>query len=116
MSVKPLEVAVRSEPGIAVLDLAGEINSFAEETLVAAFTRAEDTQPKAILLNFTGVEYINSTGIALIVSLLARARKSHRQLIVYGLSDHYQEIFQITRLSDFMSIYPNEQSALASAV
>ena len=113
MSVKQLEVGLRSEPDIAILDLFGEINSFAEEALNAGFAQAEDTQPKAILLNFAGVEYINSTGIALIVSLLARARKSHRQLVVFGLSDHYQEIFQITRLSDFMSIYPNEQSALA---
>ena len=61
--------------------------------------------PAAIVLNFQEVDYINSTGIALIVGLLAQARKSHRQLVVYGLSEHYQEIFRITRLSDFMQIY-----------
>jgi anti-anti-sigma factor len=59
------------------------------------------------------VDYINSTGIALIVSLLAQARKSRQRLVVYGLSDHYVEIFQITRLADFMTIYPDEESALA---
>ena len=57
--------------------------------------------------------YINSTGIALIVGLLARARKSNRRLVVIGLSDHYVEIFHITRLVDFMSIYPDETSVLA---
>jgi anti-anti-sigma regulatory factor len=49
------------------------------------------------------------------VGLLARARTSKRRLLAYGLSDHYIEIFNITRLSDFMSVYPDEQSALSEA-
>ena len=71
--------------------------------------------PAVVLLNFSGVDYINSTGIALIVGLLAKARAAHRRLIVCGLSEHYMEIFQITRLSDFMTMFPDEQSALAGA-
>ena len=58
------------------------------------------------------MDYINSTGIALIVGLMAQARKSNRRLLTYGLSDHYVEIFRITRLADFIGIFPNEQSAL----
>jgi len=54
---------------------------------------------------------LNSTGIALIVELLAQARKSRKHLIVYGLSEHYLEVFQITRLSDFMDIYEDEANA-----
>ena len=110
-----LEASVRQEPGGAVLDLRGEINGFAQEALVAAYTEAEAQDPEAILLNFEEVDYINSTGIALIVGLLARARTSKRRLLAYGLSDHYIEIFNITRLSDFMSVYPDEQSALSEA-
>src|SRR5215210_7386092 len=68
-----LEASVRQEPGGAVLDLRGEINGFAQEALDAAYTEAEAQDPQAILLNFEGVDYINSTGIALIVGLLARA-------------------------------------------
>ena len=68
-----------------------------------------------VLLNFADVDYINSTGIALIVSILAQARKAHMPLITAGLSEHYQEIFRITRLADFMSIYPDEAAALAAA-
>ncbi|HEX9058368.1 MAG TPA: STAS domain-containing protein [Ktedonobacterales bacterium] len=113
MQAKALDAAVRHQRGIAIIDLHGEIDGFAEDTLNAAYSQAEATAPEMILLNFSGVDYINSTGIALIVSLLARARKQHRGLIATGLSAHYVEIFQITRLSDFMSIYPDEQSALA---
>ena len=84
----------------------GEINAAADETLNGAYTEAESHDSTDIVLNFGDVDYINSTGIALIVGLLAQARKSHRRLVVFGLSDHYAEIFQITRLADFMSIYP----------
>jgi anti-sigma B factor antagonist len=49
----------------------------------------------------------------LIVGLLAKARKLHCRLVVYGLNEHYLEIFNITRLSDFMAIYPDETSALS---
>ena len=114
MDVRHLNVVVRLEEGIAVLDLKGEINGFAEETLNAAYAEAEAMDPKTVLLNFEGVDYINSTGIALIVGLLAKARASHkRRLVAFGLSDHYVEVFEITRLSDFMSVFPDEQSAIS---
>jgi anti-sigma B factor antagonist len=108
-----LEAQVRSQNGMAVVELHGEINSTAETTLNAAYAKAEAGSPAAVVLNFEGVVYINSTGIALIVGLLAQARKSHRRLVVCGLSEHYQEIFRITRLSDFMQIYNDETAALA---
>jgi anti-anti-sigma factor len=113
MAVRHINVEVRLEPGVAVLDMTGEINGFAEEALNAAYAEAESSDPKAILLNFEGVDYINSTGIALIVGLLAKARVSKRRLVAYGLSEHYVEIFEITRLSDFMGVFPDEQSAMS---
>ena len=113
MVAKHLEVTIRRHNGVVVLDLEGDINSFAEETLNAAYAEATDDAPDALLLNFKGVDYINSTGIALIVTLPANARKSGLRLMASGLSDHYTEVFQITRLSDFMSIFPDEESAVA---
>jgi anti-sigma B factor antagonist len=113
MAVRHLEAEVRQERGDIVLDLRGEINGFAQEALDAAYAEAESNNPEAILLNFEEVDYINSTGIALIVDLLAKARVSQRRLVAYGLSDHYVEIFEITRLSDFMSVFPDEESAMS---
>jgi anti-anti-sigma factor len=112
MSTKPFQAEVRNQDGAATIDLHGEINSFAEAALSSAYDTAERFDPSKVILNFSNVDYINSTGIALIVGLLARARKAHRQIVVFGLSDHYVEIFQITRLADFMTIYPDEASAL----
>ena len=115
MPAKLLEALVRQPPGAAVIDLHGEINAVAGPALNAAYAEAEQSNPEVILLNFSDVDYINSTGIALIVGLLAKARAAHRRLIVCGLSEHYVEIFEITRLADFMTIFPNEASALEGA-
>ena len=112
MAVRHLEAEVRQERGGVILDLRGEINGFAHEALDAAYAEADAKDTKTILLNFERVDYINSTGIALIVGLLAKARASHKRLLAFGLSDHYVEIFEITRLSDFMSVFPDEESAM----
>ncbi len=115
MPTRAFEANIRNQqPRVVVLDLHGEINAFAEEALNEAYAVAESEQPELILLNFSDVDYINSTGIALIVGLLARARKNHRRLIACGLSPHYVEIFNITRLVDYMNVYPDESAALAS--
>ena len=62
-------------------------------------------RPGEIVLDFGGVDYINSTGIAVIVGVLAIARAEDRQVGAKGLTDHYKEVFEITRLADFMHIY-----------
>lgn len=112
MATNQLETRVRHLPGIAIIELHGEINAFADQALTAAYGEACTQNPGTLLLDFSGVDYINSTGIALIVSLMAKTQQSNCRLIACGLSDHYLEIFTITRLSDFMKIYPDEATAL----
>jgi anti-anti-sigma factor len=114
--MNPIELTtqIRRMDHKAIIDLHGEINGQVEQPLTEAYEQAEHTQPEMIVLNFSDVQYINSTGIALIVGLLARARKQHLRLSVYGLSEHYREIFEITRLSDFMTIYEDETAAVAA--
>jgi anti-sigma B factor antagonist len=113
MALKPLTTNVSQQQNVAVIELQGEIDIFSERTLTDAYAAAENMNTEAILLDFSKVDYINSTGIALIVSLLARAQKTPRCVLTCGLSDHYKEIFKITRLADFLQIYPDEAAALA---
>lgn len=118
MPSRPFEAALRGPvvqlKGAVIIDLHGEVNGSVEARLNTAFDQAEQTQPQTIVLNFSDVDYINSTGIALIVGLLSRARKAKRELTVYGLSAHYTELFNITRLADFMHIFPDEESVVTS--
>ena len=106
----PFSAETRTTDDSSVIDLKGDIDRNAKEALEAAYARAAPNGP--VILNFTEVDYINSTGIAVIVAILARARTDGRTLRACGLSPHYNEIFQITRLADFMSIYEDEMAAL----
>lgn len=121
MIKQPFRAEVQSfpdaaQPEVVQIDLHGEINAFADSALSSAYSQADSLNPTTIVLNFNDVDYINSTGIALIVGMLAQARKAHRRMAVFGLSEHYIEIFQITRLADFMDIYPDRQSAMGGKV
>lgn len=108
-------VEVRHDGSTAVLELHGDISGAAEAELMAAYALAATTEPRAVLLNFAGVDYMNSTGIALVVGLLAESRKTDRAVLVCGLSDHFRHIFEITRLADLMSFYPDEDAAVRGA-
>jgi anti-anti-sigma factor len=106
---------VRHNGEVAVLELSGELNAEADVAINTAYAEAVTSNPTTVLLNFDNVSYINSTGIALIVGLLAEARKSSRTIMACGLSEHYKEIFEITRIADFVTIFTDEASAVTAA-
>jgi anti-sigma B factor antagonist len=108
-----LKVTLRRRGETAVLDLDGDIDRAAQGPLGEGFAQALTGAGGRVVLNFARVGYINSTGIAVIVGLLAAARKQRRPVAACGLGEHYQQIFSITRLSDFIDLYPDENSAVA---
>jgi anti-sigma B factor antagonist len=108
------EADVRVLPGGAIITLSGEIDGRAADALTQAYEHAvAEGDPATVVLDFAAVQYINSTGIALIVSVLARARAQRRTVVASGLSDHYREIFDITRLSDFIELFPDLDEAVS---
>ena len=106
MAATEFAAQVRHEDGVAVLDLTGDVSAPAEHKLLEAYAKAGGAA--TVLLDFSAVDYINSTGIALIVGLLAQARAAGQEVQARGLAEHYREIFRITRLSDFMTILDDE--------
>jgi len=109
---QPFYAAIRQVNEQIIIDLQGDINALANQELEGAYEQAEKGMTRTILLNFEKVSYINSTGIAMIVGLLAKARQSQHKIAACGLSDHYIEIFDITRLTDYIKVYVDEPSAL----
>jgi anti-sigma B factor antagonist len=99
----------------SIIDVEGELTAFAEDVLMDAYNQATDGQVRAIVLNFEELEYMNSSGIGLLVTLLIRINREKQQLLAYGLSDHYKNIFQITRLDDAITIYDSEEEAVRAA-
>ena len=100
---------------VSIIDVKGELTAFAEGVLMQAYTQASDGGIRAIVLNFEGLEYMNSSGIGLLVTLLIRVNREKQKLLTYGLTEHYRNIFQITRLDDAIGIYETEDEAVRAA-
>lgn len=115
MPTTVFDASLRTAGDAAIVDLCGDVTADAKPLLDAAYEHAVSGGCDRLLLNFTEVGYINSTGIAVIVAVLARARAEDRPVRAYGLSDHYREIFAITRLADFMPLYADETTAASAA-
>lgn len=99
---------------VSVIDVQGDITAQSEETLMAAYTEANDNGAKVIVLNFEDLDYMNSSGIGLLVTMLIRVQREKQQLLAYGLSEHYQQIFELTRLNEAIGIHENEAAALTA--
>lgn len=95
-----------------VLDIQGEINNASEPALMDAYNQACANGAGIILMNFSGLEYMNSSGIGLLVTLLIRVRRQNQRLLAFGLNDHYRQIFELTRLNEAIAIYESEEEAL----
>ena len=104
----------KADQNSSVIDIHGEINAFAENALMDAYTNASSDGARNIILNFDGLEYMNSSGIGLLVTLLIRAKRQNQRLLAFGLSDHYQQIFELTRLNEAIGIYASEAAALGA--
>ena len=105
----------RIDGGVAVLDIRGEITSASEDALGEAYAEGAEGGTRAVILNFSGLEYMNSGGIGLLVTLLVRANRAKHRLLAFGLTEHYRQIFELTRLDEAIGIYDTEAEAVAAA-
>ncbi len=100
---------------VSIVDISGELTGASEDELNDSFQAASGAGIKAVVLNFSGLEYMNSTGIGLLVTLLVRANRQRQKLLAFGLNDHYRQIFALTRLDEAIGILETEADALAAA-
>ena len=100
---------------VSIIDIKGDISAFAEDTLMEAYSEASSPTTRTIILNFNGLEYMNSSGIGLLVTLLIRVNRQKQRMLAFGLSEHYKHIFELTRLNEAIGIYDTEADVLAVA-
>ena len=111
----PDDFEVRTvDGGAAVIDITGDVSAQSEDVLMAAYGRAADAGASAVVLNFAGLDYMNSGGIGLLVSLLVRARREDRRVVACALSEHYRQIFELTRLDEAITVHADEAAALVA--
>ncbi len=99
---------------VRVIDISGEVTGFSEKEISDAHEKAAQGGVDAVILNFEDLEYMNSGGIGLLVTTLIRAQRSGHRLMAYGLTDHYRQIFSLTRLDEAIEIFDDETSALGA--
>jgi anti-sigma B factor antagonist len=97
-----------------ILRIHGEITGGSEEALMEAYGSAAPGT-RSIVLDFSDLEYMNSGGIGLLVTLLVRAQRASQRLLAIGLSEHYRQILALTRLDEAIGIHDDEPAALAAA-
>jgi anti-sigma B factor antagonist len=98
----------------SIIDIQGGVTALAENALMDAYTQASTHGAHAIVLNFSGLEYMNSSGIGLLVTFLIRANRQGQRLLAFGLNEHYRHIFELTRLNEAIQIYDTEAEALGA--
>ncbi len=114
MTQPDIQVDIHEDLGVAVIRVEGEVTGFAEEPLMNAYSQADRSPIRTILLDFTRLEYMNSTGIGLLVTLLIRSQRQEQRLLACGLSEHYKQIFDLTRLNEAIALYETQEEALAA--
>jgi anti-sigma B factor antagonist len=113
MTPAKLIMNVRQAGGqVSIIDIQGELTVAAEDRLMEVYNQASTDKTCAIILNFQKLEYMNSGGIGLLVTLLIRSQRQQQRLIAFGLSEHYRHIFELTRLNEAINLYVTEQEAL----
>ncbi|MGA7343543.1 MAG: STAS domain-containing protein [Terracidiphilus sp.] len=99
---------------VAVLRFEGDIASTSKDAVLGAYQSLSKTANKIVLLDFTKVDYINSSGIALVIQLLIEAANSSQKVYAFGLSAHFTKVFTMVGITKYAELFPSEQAALAA--
>ncbi|MGA8530473.1 MAG: STAS domain-containing protein [Acidobacteriaceae bacterium] len=97
---------------VTVLRFSGDISSNSREPVLGAWQNITGGGP--VLLDFSKVDYINSSGIALIIQMLMEADKSGRKVAAFGLTPHFQKVFTMVGIAKYAGLYKDEPTAVAT--
>ncbi|MGB6134215.1 MAG: STAS domain-containing protein [Acidobacteriaceae bacterium] len=103
-----------SGSSVTVLAFGGDISSASKDAILGAY-HGLGGQAHHVLLDFTGVDYINSSGIAIIIQMLLEAGKAGTQTIgIFGLTPHFQKVFTMVGINKYAALHKDEVAALAA--
>jgi len=109
-----VKTSIRRLGQAMIIDLEGDVTIFADEEIACAYQSALDGGGDRIFLNFDKVDYMNSAGIVILINLIVAARKRNVNVGVYGLSAHFQKIFDMAGITRHAKIFRDEAEALLS--
>lgn len=98
---------------VSVIRFEGDISSTSREAVVGAYQGMSKEKVRILLLDFTRVDYINSSGIALVIQVMIEASAAGQKVHVFGLSAHFQKVFAMVGITKYAHLYPDQPTALA---
>ncbi len=99
---------------VVVLRFEGDIASTSKDAVLGTYQGLAKESSKLILLDFTKVDYINSSGIALVIQLLIEAANSAQKISAFGLSPHFNKVFTMVGIAKYAGLFPSQSEALAA--
>ena len=110
-----LNINERQAGDVTVLDMSGKVTiGEGSVALRTAIRRLLEEGKKRILLNLSGVSYVDSSGIGELVSSYTAINKEGGQLKLLNLTQKIQDLLAITKLLTVFDVYENETEALNS--
>ncbi len=98
-----------------ILRIAGELDMNRVPVVREQLASVIHEKAPRILLDLTGLTYIDSSGLALFIESFQSMRAYEGKLAFFGLTENVRHIFEIARLDQVFEIHPDQQSALAAA-
>lgn len=111
--VKLQDVSCEPAGMVTVLRFAGDITSASKAAVLGTY-QGLPAGTKRILLDFSGVDYLNSSGIALVIQMMIAAGKSGQTIRSFGLKPHFQKVFTMVGITKYTSLHADEQAAKAA--
>ena len=99
---------------VAVLRFEGDIASTSKDAVLGTYEALPKEATRLILLDFTRVDYINSSGIALIIQLLIQSTHAGQTVCAFGLSPHFTKVFTMVGITKYARLFPSQAEALAA--
>ena len=108
-----IDISVEHHSDVAVVKVAGEVDLYSSPELRQAVLTEAEGRPSKLIVDLTGVQYMDSSGVATLVEGLQKLERGGGELVLCGLNDMVQEVFKLTRLDSVFQILPNLEEALA---
>lgn len=105
---------IRHSGAVSIIDVTGQLTSFTRGALRNTVTELLKQGRKSILLNLSGLDYLDSSGIGDLVANYLTVIKAGGEMKVVGLSRKIEEILKITQLYQIFPEFQDEQSAVGS--
>ena len=110
---KDIQVSTSQKGDIAIISIKGDVTAVTGEVIGNAYHDVLISSAPKILLQFDKDCYINSGGLASLIDIASEGRKKAQKIHAYGLSDHFQKIFQMVGLTRCIPVFRTEEAAMS---